>query len=722
MSTLLTEVLPPSPDGMVTARAGQELQDTEAQYIQDGLVDLPGFIRRRGPVEAVSGLATLPRKGTGLVMALDPNGVDRYAVLTGDNANGYLTAFSQPLDAVTDLAWPHPLPTSPDVGTSTAYRIVDAKAALNGGLWLGVSSEYDSNSPNQGLALWGGSAKGNYTAGTLTVARGSASVVGVGTTWVNNVEAGMHLFANTDEGYSSTLVGVVKTVVDNTHITLQAVSPYAITAKAYTLQSLRGFAPKVAKGRITCDTTTATVSGGGTKFRSQLATGTWQLYRQSDMAYIGKLLSVQSDIALTLTGNAAIAMADELYIAIRADADYSIPTTSSTQKVGFLSANYAERQWFANNGGQFEKTYRVWFSDPADPEAVDLTEDGDWIGVASTGLIQEAARALAPAYNALVVVKETETFGIFGSSPSTFAVKKLADDGTLSGMSVQLFGGGVIWAGREGIWFFDGINVNNLTAAKLGDVWRNAVKGFDPERYRMWSMVARDHYFLHVEQVTPTVGPVKGNTSTEPTRWTIAISMLSGAITLHTNVNIRGAIKLPAGSGQRVWYLVNDGTRAQIAPADSLFDKEGNDSVLPDGATSGPDFYWETKKFDAGDPLRLKKFKRLAVHYLAAGDAMDVDVVLGLNEVGTRISTQFPATVPTWTSLKNAVPTWTGAKTQYASWSDVVESVFKPKRARYQKASTHLAFRFYQNSSSVTRLKLGPFHIGYKLARIGRVS
>jgi hypothetical protein len=97
-------------------------------------------------------------------------------------------------------------------------------------------------------------------------------------------------------------------------------------------------------------------------------------------------------------------------------------------------------------------------------------------------------------------------------------------------------------------------------------------------------------------------------------------------------------------------------------------------------------------------------------------------VVLGLNDVGQTLSTTFPATVPTWTSIKTAIPTWTGLKTQYPTWTQIVQSVFKPKRIRYQKSSTHLSFRFYQGSSSMSKLKLGPFHIGYKLARIGRVS
>jgi hypothetical protein len=55
------------------------------------------------------------------------------------------------------------------------------------------------------------------------------------------------------------------------------------------------------------------------------------------------------------------------------------------------------------------------------------------------------------------VLKENETFIVTGNSPTTFSPKKLEDDGAISGMSVQQYGGGVIWAGREGIHYFDGV-------------------------------------------------------------------------------------------------------------------------------------------------------------------------------------------------------------------------------------------------------------------------
>src|SRR5437868_8996355 len=94
---MLTESFEGVPEGMNLALPQQELADTEARYIQDGLVAMPGLTIRRGPVRQVTGVASITRPGTGLLMTLNPLGIDRYAVLNGDGANGYLSVLSDDL-------------------------------------------------------------------------------------------------------------------------------------------------------------------------------------------------------------------------------------------------------------------------------------------------------------------------------------------------------------------------------------------------------------------------------------------------------------------------------------------------------------------------------------------------------------------------------------------------------------------------------------------------
>jgi hypothetical protein len=200
---LLIEDFPGAPGGSNLAMPQHELDDTEARLLQDALVDYPAIIRRRGPVTPQPNVPALTLKASGIVTCLDPLGSPRYAVLNGDAGNGYLSVYDPSLLSKVDLALPVTLPgTSP----APAYRVVDSKPALQGGVFVGVSSTYDANSPSQMLAYWRGGYNANST-GTITATRGSAAITGVGFTAA--LSPGMWIFANTDEGYTSTLIGCV---------------------------------------------------------------------------------------------------------------------------------------------------------------------------------------------------------------------------------------------------------------------------------------------------------------------------------------------------------------------------------------------------------------------------------------------------------------------------------------------------------------------------------
>jgi hypothetical protein len=706
---------------MNLAVASQELDDTECEYAQDILFNKIGTLYMRGPVQAISAVATTPKPATGLVQTLDPNGTSRFAVLYGDTGSSVFGALDSGLATITALGWNGTLPTGPP---SNPYYIVDSKSALNGGSWVGTSSQYDANAPVQSLALWKGGNKADYSTGTISVTRGGTVVTGAGTTWTGNVVAGEFLFATTDDGYTLTFVGTVQSVDSSTQITLVDPSPYPATAKAYKCTSLRGFCPRVGVGKITCSTGSATVNGGATKFSTQkLNTNTWNIYKAADWTWVGKVSAVTSDIQLTLAANAAVAMNNEAYIALQADGDWSINSQAvANKKMGFLNATYAGRQWYANLGQKFAYTTTVWFSDPNDPEVVDLsTYNGNFLPIGSSTGANTPIKAIMPSFNALLVIKDNETYGIYGTSPSNFSPKKIEDDGTLGGMSVQSYGGGVVWAGRNGIYFYDGVKSNNLTKDKLGAYYKNAIKSFDPTKYRLWSMLIRNHYFLFLESVAPTYAVVKGSVSVTPTRYCITVDLDSGAVSTHTNVNLRGSIVLPASTGQTTWYIVNNTTTGFICDAGTLFDSTGRDAITCDGGTAGPDPYWVSKKYKAGDSLRKKLFKQIAAEYLAAGGALKLDTVVGLNNVGATSLTQFPATVYTWDQLPAVAVNWDTLASLYPTWDQIVQSVFKPKRIKFLKRTQHLAFRIYAADTNLTQMVIGPFQLGYKLQSIGRI-
>ena len=716
-----TETFEGIPEGMNLALPPQEIDDTGARYLQDILLDKPGEVRRRGPLTNTEGFPQTTYAASGLVFTLDPQGNNRLGILNGDASHGQFSLLNAAFSAVNaNYPWNGNLPSAPP---SNPYPLVDAKAALTDGVWVGTSTQYNANSPTQSLALWRGGIYGDYTTGTITLVRGSSSVSGSGTAWTTNASPGMFLFASTDDGYTLTYVGVVLSVNADNSITLGAASPYPATAKAYKLTSLRGFFPRIVVGRVTTSTTSTTVTGANTKFTTQMvAGGTYNLYRASDLGWVGKVASVSNDTSLTLSANAALALNNEDYIMLCANGDWSINTMANSQKMGFLNAVYAERNWFANNGQNYNLTNRIYFSETTDPEDVDTSPfDGNYINIASTNGVNSPITALCPAYNALLVFKENETFGIYGNTPDTFNVQKLEDDGALSTGSVQAYGGGVLWAGRTGIFFYDGVQTTNIVAGTLGNWYKDLVRVINPQQYRMWSMIARDHYFLFLEFCNPTVPVVKGVTSSTTTKLAIVLNLVSKAPTVFTNFNIRGGVIMPASTGLETLFVVNTGGVGQLLSSTHVFNDTGNDVFACDGGTAGPDFYIETKKYNGGDSMILKLWTQLLVNYECSGDQLNVDTVVGLNDVGATISTVLPATIYTWDKLAATFTTWDNLKAQEPTWNDLVNAVFIPKRVRFLKRSQNFAFRIWQNSSAVDHVTFGPFQLGFKRMRPGRV-
>lgn len=235
-------------------------------------------------------------------------------------------------------------------------------------------------------------------------------------------------------------------------------------------------------------------------------------------------------------------------------------------------------------------------------------------------------------------------------------------------------------------------------------------------------MMSRDHYFLFLEYCNNTKPVVKGSTSTTKTTITLVVNMVSRAVTAFTNFDIRGGVVMPASTGLETLFVVNDGTKGVLCSSTHIFDDEGfNDTITCVGNTTGPDFYFESKKYNMGDSLLLKLFKEILLNYYSQGDSLKVDTVLGLNDIGTTLTSVFPATVYTWSSLPGVFGTWAGLSARVPTWNQLIVSVFQAKRLRFLKRSQNFSFRIYQTSSNVIRLRLGPFQLGFKRLRPGRI-
>lgn len=703
------------PDGMNVAIPAQEIRDSQGRYLQDVWVFRTSFTDRRGPLTAVTGVLTLTGKIVGAAWTLDPAGTVRIAVFhvtAGVLSMGILSA---DFTTKVDFALPGSWSTSP-------YPIFDAKPRLNGGSMIGIATQDGVGPSAQLLLQWRGANKAQYNPASVTVTQGSKNVTAP-SGLTANVVPGMFLFTSGGTEF----VGTVASVTSDTALVLEEPALHAITAAAARFESYMGWFPRVQKGVASVAAASTAVTGANTKWKDQGVVVGYRLYRASDNLLIGTVQTVTSNTALTLAANAAAALVEDDHFLIAAAPDNGVSTLGTSANVGFLNATFAEVQWYANRGitadqsGEFVN--RLWFSDAADPQAVDLsTVDGDFIPVSSGKEANTPIKALVPAYNSLAVLKERETFALFGQNADNFSVRKVADDGCLSAMSAVPYESGVIWAGRNGIYFWDGVEATNIVEDTLGQFYSSLVASLDPRTYRMWGLVHRDHYLLHIERVTPDVAVIKGTVSQSPTRMTIAIFMPRRAVTLHTNLDIRGALVIPDTLGARSWLTINTATGGRFCDLDTLFDSDGIDSVVGEGNTAGPDLYIESKKYDIGNAMLKKLWKMLMLHYLVGGDALKLDTIIGLNTIGQTTTTEWPVTVYTWDRLSpTPYSSWNNLANSFPTWDSAVDAIFFVKRIKFLKRSQHLAFRIYQKSSSVTSARLGPFALAYKAQRPGRV-
>lgn len=690
--SLLTKSFHGLSGGINQAFPAWELPDTQAVWIQDALLDVPGVVRRRGVIRD-SGAVTYPLANAtlpqGMCQATLPDNSIRVAFLHG-TASPKLRILNQGFTASTGWDWP---------GNWASFDpVYTARPALNGGVMVGAAEDYTPTATG-GLALWLGASRNKYTDGTITSTRGSTTVTASGTLFTSsNADVGQFVVAN-DGGTTYTLIGVIASVTDDTTLELQEPALATVAGSAYALLNIRGIVPRCIKGRVTVADTTPTVVGAGTKFNMMNDGNTWELFRLSDMAWIGTVSSVESDTALTLTANAAVALANDHFVGIRVTGTnlYNSFDLGGAAYPGWINCIYANRQFYANNPIQDSSTpyaSRVWFSDPNDPEGLDMSPtDGDFFDVASTGGSSGPVTALVPLQNALAIFKEKELYLLSGSDPSTFQLRKIANVGALNGMAAVTYKNQVIFASRDGIFAFDGVSLSELSS-NLGDYWRRALLNFDAAEDRIYAFIYRDHYFVHISDFESDYSPTKGIVAQPITEATFALNLTSGAFSYITNFGFKGAEVFTSGDGRQGWYIIrqDDTDITTIGSLEDFWDYVGPDEVISYGQTLGPDFYIETKKFDMGDPGTKKFFKQLIMIYELVGDSLSMDTVPGLGDTGT-------------TTTQKWLP----------------QSDWITQRIKFMKRASHIGFRIYETNGNVNFLKIGPWNIGFSWQRPGRV-
>ena len=342
----------------------------------------------------------------------------------------------------------------------------------------------------------------------------------------DNLSKGMFVYrlaGGNDERY----LGVVKAwAADGSYITLEkdAIRTYGYqsiaevnTAANVKFVNIRPYVHNHGRGLITKTEHGLTVTSGtiGTEgeghFASADLAGTqslinWALYRSSDGEWLGDVASVTNNAALSL---------DSVYhtniIAMNADEYVARPYTSisesndPTSYTGVFNTTYAGYQWYANNGTLGAEN-RIVFSSYHNPESVDLSRDAaDSIIIPGT----QQMRGIATSSSGLLIFLEDKTYLLRGNYRSNFSLEELYPEGCLSAQSIVEYGGGVFWAAKNGILFYDGATVINLTESNFGSYYTDSIKSFDANNRRIYGFFYKDYLFMTFTGFTSNYTPLR---------------------------------------------------------------------------------------------------------------------------------------------------------------------------------------------------------------------
>ena len=345
---------PGAPGGVNQAKPPSDIDDTECVMLQDGFVNQPEYIRRRGPVRGAPGTPVLAYKGCGLALAMSPDGLHHLAGFSGDATHGRMEILDTSYSAVAaDIPWGMVLPITP------TYRIFKAAPALKAGTLIGISDTTGLVGASQYATGWikmqhtpvGGGVAGT----TITIDSVTYSLV----TSINNAVANQILVATTDSdgtvhrrivaaindsgwnkgtAYSNattahpTVTASQPTYVDRVDVRAKTIGTGGnsiglsttstnIDVSGATLTDGRdgatsnqalgywmGGASPDSTGALTVSRGSTSVTGSGTSFTTDVTPGMWVIYANQ---LVGCVSSITDDTHLILVDPAFIALAGD---------------------------------------------------------------------------------------------------------------------------------------------------------------------------------------------------------------------------------------------------------------------------------------------------------------------------------------------------------------------------------------------------------------------------
>lgn len=728
--------------GMILARAPHELGEQEAAYLQDAIVNQPGFVNRRGAITGTTAITAAnldSARPVSVATVTDPSGVQKigffYIKDTGAAYELWVSVYTPALVFIQKHFMCFLGGTYPG-----RKWFIQTTPSIDGSIVVSCRQSYGRDTLaafSHTLKWYGGcpttSIPNAYPLANITATEGSTAVTG-GAAEIAKISFPGTVLAS---------IGVVASVFSATQVNL--VYPSTITAAGndtYFAGELLGVMR--GRGKISCSAGVLTgITGYGTRFTSALdvgGTGSGFLIIDADSMKVLATRDIvgtpyQSD-TLTATPSTvprSAALLSYYLTSSNAVGEYWFHRFSPPSGGGLAQNSPASAKgsfWCSYKGymvslnavvnnqsglysGDLATNSRAYIHGPRFPEIMDHSAaDGDWFEVPSSKVGDPNGICVVSGLDSVVLCKAQESYALTGNSPDDFTIGKIADDGALGFESGASWRGAPIWLGKTGIWMFDGVAAKNIVADTLGNRWIELVASFDKDSTTQDStnyflnqarcFVYKDYLFVNVTNTGSQHSIYTDGVARTSNTLQLMIYLPTMAVSYLTNFNFQCHFVI--GTTGYVVLPQSASTTHHIFPLDNLFVQGGaiSDTILTansydSGTLStsvGPWFHMESRKFDGGDGLWKKTWKQLAIEFNETDTKrMYLETVAGLNTTGLRAALPYTGT-----------------------------GLWKAARVKFRTRDQYMSFRLYEDiSNRPSTLKLGAWQWGYKFARRGAV-
>jgi len=548
-------------EGMSQAAPGTLIPESFLRWSQDILFDKVGLIRRRGAFEKFDLYKTNVSTGLpevfdftdadaederilAVLSTYDPTGAERIGMLVDSydedtsNRETILRVFDNSFTFLGEEVLPF------DVNP---LSIVTARAALGGGLWVSIADN-PADSDTHYQFFWRGGYGQEMVVRNATLTASNLAGSGIPGThstnndWASNhkyysktitvnttdLSVGMFVYAKTSTNYY--YIGVINTV-NPANIILEKHpfiwaggtgydnnKDFVTLNKDLVFVSVRPYEHLHGRGLLNTTYNSNAITSGDLGTSGE---GHWKsanvanyfLYRASDNICLGRVASVSNNETASLVADPGTDIKADEYIMkpltstnLVSNVSYLVSNRNANDFAGLYTAVYAGYQWYGNFANDDNNTNRVVFSAPHNKEAVDLSFD------AADSIIfpgKSKFRGLGSSSAGLLVFLEDRTYILRGNDRTNFSVEQLVPEGCLCPSSIVEYGGGVFWAGKTGIMYFDGASVRNLTRDNLGLYYSDSLDVFNPEQDRVIGFMHKNNLIMHYTAWKSPFDPIR---------------------------------------------------------------------------------------------------------------------------------------------------------------------------------------------------------------------